>query len=104
MSGVYKCKLRRRVPRPQSPAPAKEAIEIEPIKELPVTKEESIPITEKVDPVKENIDMKPVEVPVQRSIKNEPVKHSTFHAFNSEQVQRIAKRNIHINPLIRRRL
>ena len=105
MSGIYKCKLRRRVPRPQSPAPSKEVIETEPIKApLSATKEESVQITKELDSVNENLNMKLVEVPVQRSIKQEPSKHSMFHVFRGEQAKYIAKRNIHINPLLRRRI
>ena len=64
MSGVYRCKCRLRIPRPQSPAPPKEVIETEPVKETPIviTEEAQAPVKEedKAAPIIENIDTKPV--------------------------------------------
>ena len=125
MSGVYKCKLRRRIPRPQSPAPAKEVIEMEPVKETPViiAEEKHEKIIPEPATVKMNIDTKPVNVSIkhsteplpdkqktipriiERSITQEHPRHNAFHAFESEPVQQTAaKRTIRVNPLLRRRL
>ena len=99
MSGVYKCKLRRRIPRPQSPAPSKEVIEIESNKETPVTMEESAPITEEVNV---NPNTKSIEVSIKPGIKQEPLKHSVFHVFNSESPHHTTNRAVHTNPLLRK--
>lgn len=125
MSGVYRCRLRRRIPRPQSPVPSKEVIEMKTVKESPVTIAEEK--HEKIIPepaiVKMNIDTKPVNVSIkheteplpakqetipriiERSIIQERPRHNAFHAFESEPLQQTAaRRTIHINPLLRRRL
>ncbi len=123
MSGVYRCKLKRREIRPRSPVPPQKSSELTQVEEKPDvnTKEEPVKIIAEAVPVKTDVKAAAIKEPVndiakQKSIEpvverhieplvvKEPVKHNAFHLFNNASVQRTTKRGINVNPLLRRRL
>lgn len=78
MSGVYRCRLKRREMCPRSPVPSQQAVELTQIDESPaaITKEEPVKIVADAVPVETDVKAEAIKEPVKRSVDPAIVKRS----------------------------